>query len=284
MSSPSVIDAIKEKLSALTEDVERAFDGDVVGLFGPILGNVEQRVRRAVEQIDPRRRKLVVILQTPGGSIEVTERIVNTIRHHYPEVVFVIPDVALSAGTILAMSGDAIFMDYFSCLGPIDPQVERDGKLVPALSYLEQFERLVARSQAGLLTTAEIALLNKLDLAELHTFEQQKELTTDLLVYWLTRYKFKDWVKTNTRGVPVTPEMREVRAREISESLNDHRRWRSHGRGISMKRVRDELKLVVDDFGERPEMARPVRAYFDFVINLMLKEGMNTFVTSKAFV
>jgi ClpP class serine protease len=62
-------------------------------------------------------------------------------------VVFLVPDVALSAGTILAMSGDAIMMDYFACLGPIDPQVEREGKLVPVLSCLEPYDRWVVKSQ-----------------------------------------------------------------------------------------------------------------------------------------
>ena len=48
--------------------------------------------------------------------MEVTERMVNIIRHFYEEVVFIVPDVALSAGTIFVMSGDEIMMDYYSCL------------------------------------------------------------------------------------------------------------------------------------------------------------------------
>ena len=34
------------------------------------------------------------------------------------------------------MSGDAIFMDYFSVLGPIDPQLPKGDTMVPALGYL----------------------------------------------------------------------------------------------------------------------------------------------------
>lgn len=109
----------------------------------------------------------------------------NTIRHHYKEVYFVIPDKAMSAGTIFAMSGDKIFMSYFSVLGPIDPQIEKDGRLVPALSYLSQYQRLWARAEAGALNTAEYALLSKLDLGELHQFEQARELSIDLLENWL---------------------------------------------------------------------------------------------------
>ena len=77
-------------------------------------------------------------------------------------------------------------MDHLSCLGPIDPQIERDDKLVPALSYLNQFERLNAKAAQGQLTTAEYALLDKLDLGELYQFEQARELSVELLIKWLS--------------------------------------------------------------------------------------------------
>ena len=41
------------------------------------------------------------------------------------------------------LSGDEIYMDYYSRLGPIDPQVNnQEGRQVPALGYLKQWERL----------------------------------------------------------------------------------------------------------------------------------------------
>jgi len=280
---PSVVDAIRDKMTHVTDAVEAQLQADVIGIFGPIITGVEHRVRAAIESLPNRRNKAAVVLQTGGGSIEVAERLVNVIRNYYPEVIFVIPDVALSAGTILAMSGDAIMMDYFACLGPVDPQVEREGKLVPALSYLEQFNRLIQKSMAGTLTTAELALLSKLDLAELHSFEQARELTTDLLVLWLAKYKFKDWTRSTSRNMPVTQQMREERAREIATALSDHQRWRSHGRGIPMKTLRDELKLKIDDFGATPALSKSVKEYFDFVVNCMIKENFTSFVTSRAF-
>ena len=280
---PTTLDAIREKLGALSVSLETKLSADVLGIFGPILGGVEHRVRKAVEALATRRNKLAVVLQTGGGSIEVAERIVNITRHHYSEVVFLIPDIALSAGTILVMSGDVIMMDYFSCLGPIDPQVERSGKLVPALSYLEQFQRLVEKSNNGMLTTAELALLNKLDLAELHTFEQVVGLSIELLQQWLATYKFKDWIRTKTLNIAVTTEMREGRAREIALALNDHTRWRSHGRGITMRTLTDELNLVVDDFGAQPELAHALREFFDFATDCMTREGLSSFAVSREY-
>jgi hypothetical protein len=95
----------------------------------------------------------------------------------------------MSAGTILVMSGDEILMDYHSCLGPIDPQVERDGRLIPALSYLSQYEDLIEKSQSGGLSTAELVLLQKLDLAELHQFELARDL----------------WIRDKTSAVHLIP-------------------------------------------------------------------------------
>jgi hypothetical protein len=280
----NVIDAIREKMARIIADLEAELNADVIGVFGPIASGLEHRVRAAIEALPSRRSRIAVVLQTFGGSIEVTERIVNVLRHYYPqEVTFVIPDVALSAGTVLAMSGDVIMMDHFACLGPVDPQVERGGKLVPALSYLEQFDRLVAKSAQGMLTTAELVLLNKLDLAELHSFEQAKKLTEDLLVRWLASYKFKEWIRTDTRKVPVTQDMREQRAREIAEALNDHERWRSHGRGINMVTLQQELKLKIDDFGANSRLAKALKEYWDFVVNCMVKENLDSLVTSREF-
>jgi ClpP class serine protease len=121
---------------------------------------VEDFIRNAVEETTKKRRKLIVVLETSGGYVEVVQRIADTLRHHYRKVEFVIPDHAMSAGSVLVMCGDAIHMDYYSVLGPIDPQVERpDGKMIPALGYLVKYKELIDKSAAGNLTTAEMTFL-----------------------------------------------------------------------------------------------------------------------------
>jgi len=103
------------------------------------------------------------------------------------------------------------------------------------LSYLNQFERLNEKAQDGQLTTAEYALLNKLDLGELYQFDQARELSIDLLIRWLTQYKFKNWAATETRGEAVSEPMKVERAREIAALLNDPKKWHSHGRAIDAR-------------------------------------------------
>ena len=107
--------------------LETHLKSDVIFYFGEIYSSLDKRFRDFIEElkkdIEFKRDRLTVILNTPGGSTETVEKMVNVIRHHYNEVYFIVPDSAMSAGTIFCMAGDKIFMDYSSSLGPIDPQV-----------------------------------------------------------------------------------------------------------------------------------------------------------------
>lgn len=268
-------DIIERELDIHAAALENNMGGDVLAFFGPILYGVEDHVRTAVEETKKKRRKLIVVLETYGGYIEVVQRIADTLRHHYRQVEFVIPDNAMSAGTVLVMSGDAIHMDYYSVLGPIDPQVERpDGKMIPALGYLEKYKDLILKSQNGTLTTAEMTfLISKFDPAELYYYERAKELSNSLLKDWLVKFKFKNWKVTKTHRRKVTRKMKVARAEEIANKLNDTKRWNSHGRGISMQVLRKDINLKIEDFGEDPEMDRCIRAYYKLLRDYMAKRG-----------
>ena len=138
---------------------------------GAIIDNLENHILNIIEELakDPLKKdKLVIILTTPGGSAIAVERYVNIIRHHYKTVDFVVPNYAYSSGTIFCMSGDNIFMDYFSVLGPIDPQVQnKDGKWVGALGYLDKVNEAIEKSRSGTITEAEFLMIKDLDIAEL---------------------------------------------------------------------------------------------------------------------
>ncbi len=253
-------------------------DSDGLTIISPMQQGVEHRAKIAIEARQDRRDNLFVIIDTPGGVVEVVERIVRVLRRHYAEVQFIVPDKAMSAGTVLVMSGDHILMDYHSCLGPIDPQLVLDNRLVPALSYLTQYQNLIAKSQSGSLSTAELVLLQKLDLAELHQFELARDLSIELLKQWLTSYKFKDWTTTETRGLAVTKAMKEERASDIARKLSDQTRWLTHGRGIDMTTLQDELDLKIDDLNEQPELKSAVWDYFWFIRDHMAGNGSDSFV------
>jgi membrane-bound ClpP family serine protease len=262
-------------LDTFAESVGQHLDATPLAIVGPIFGDLDLRVREAVESIDPSKKKpkVAIILDTGGGVVELVERMVGILRHHFAELHFVIPDRAMSAGTIFAMSGDVIWMDYFACLGPIDPQIERDGKLVPALSYVVQFEELVAKSRAGLVSPAELLLLQKLDLADLHVYQQARDLSVSLLVEWLSNYKFKDWTMTAGQGLVVDEAMKKKRAEEIARALSDNVRWKSHGRPISMRVLTDQLNLRINDLAANPPLHEAVQLYYALLMDYVTKTG-----------
>ena len=275
---------VKADLDRCLREVEDLLSADAVAFVGPITSGREQHLRAALDALGPERRSsLAVILDTPGGVVEVVERVVTTIRFMYTDLTIVVPDQAMSAGTIFALSADRIMMDHLSCLGPIDPQIAKDGKLVPALSYLNQFERLNQKAKEGVLTTAEYALLDKLDLGELYQFDQARALSNELLIKWLSAYKFKDWKKTETRGRRVTMSTKESRAREIAALLNDPERWHSHGRAIDRQTLREEVNLKIDDLEKDHALYTQVRDYFGLLNDYMRRENMYLFTHSRGY-
>lgn len=265
---------IETELTRRLDGLENLLNSDVITCVMPIHQPLDDMVRDAIEDIKPKRESLTVVLETDGGSIETAERIANVFRHHYPKrVCFLVPNFAMSAGTILVMSGDDIYMDYYSILGPIDPQVQNQhGVWVPALGYLEQYNEFVKKSRAGKLSSAELAFfVDKFDPAELHRFEQARDHSVDLLKLWLVNYKFKNWTVTRTAKKRVTPGMKTKRAEEIARKLNDTRRWRSHGRGLPMTVIDKNLNLLIEDFGANPELNKEVRDYYRLLQDYMLR-------------
>ena len=171
----TVSDILIEKITQL----EEYFKGDVVFYYGEIHHAYERAFRDFIEnrkQLDKTTNRLIVFLNTSGGSVETVEKMVDIIRYHYKEVYFVVPDYAMSAGTIFCMSGDKIYMDYSSSLGPIDPQIWNGQQYVPALGYLDKVEQLLQKAKDGTLTNAEYLILQSQDLAMLSRYEQGKRI------------------------------------------------------------------------------------------------------------
>ena len=274
-------DHIRRQLDDRLNRIGDELSADVMAIMSPIIPGLDLEVRAAIEGLKDKKDSIAIILDTPGGVVEVVERMVGTVRNAYREVIVVVPDRAMSAGTIFALSADHIMMDYFSYLGPIDPQIEKEGGLVPALSYLNQFERLVKKSKEEELSTVEYALVSKLDLGELYQFEQARELSNELLIKWLSQYKFKTWERTEGRGLPVTDQMRKDRAKAIADVLNKTERWHSHGRGIDMKTLQEEVGLKIDDYGAKPKLREEIQEYFELLRDYMNREQLFMFVHTK---
>ena len=274
----------KVQLNEYLGKIENVLEADVLTIFSRIFPGLENRVKAAVELFQKPKPRIAVILDTLGGTVEVVERLVQIIRHHYCEVDFLIPDRAMSAGTVFVMAGDRIFMGYFSCLGPIDPQIEKDGEYVPALAYLNQYQRLHAKAEAGQLNTAELVLLNKLDLGELDQFEQARQLSHDLLTQWLSTYKFKNWETHSSTGATVTEDEKQQRAKEIAEVLSANERWHSHGRMISRDTLTvDPIRLQIEKIEDTPNLSSALGNYVGLFKDYLQRGQFSSFVHTREY-
>lgn len=277
---------IRSLLKSRLEVLEKQLNSDIFTYYGPIDDSVVPFIKHTIEQIalEKQHTRLSIILTTGGGSATAVERYVNIIRNFYDEVNFIVPDFAYSAGTIFCMSGDNIYMNYYSVLGPIDPQVmNKDKRWVPALGYLDKINELIEKAHKGSLTNAEFLILKDFDLAELRGYEQAKELTIDLLKKWLVKYKFKNWEKKKTSGTLVTREMKEERAKEIADHLSDNKTWKSHGRPINIEILRDSLNLVIEDYGKDPNLSSNIDSYYSLLDDYVRKNGSPLFIQTRNF-
>ena len=264
--------ALKEMLNDSLSELELQLNSDVITYYGPIVDGNENTFLDIVEELATdvnKKDQLAIVLTTTGGSAMAVERYVNIIRKHYNRVLFIVPDYAYSAGTIFCMSGDEIWMDYFSVLGPIDPQVKnKEGNFVPALGYLDKVNELIEKAKTNTLSNAEFLILKDFDLAELRGYEQAKELTISLLEKWLVKYKFKNWNIHETQGTPVTFADKIGRAKEIADALGDNKKWKSHGRPINIEAL-EELKLKINDYSGENEVRGKIRGYYNLLRNYL---------------
>jgi hypothetical protein len=77
---------------------------------------------------------------------------------------------------------------------------------------------------------------------------------------WLVQYKFKNWQTHNSTGLPVSPEERLERAKDIARQLCDHGRWLSHGRSIKLDDL-EAMRLQVTDYSADSKLYDAIRRY-----------------------
>ena len=275
---------IKNILQNKTKDLQQILEAHVIFFYGPIQQGVETIFKDSVERLkfeNTNQKRIAIFLNTGGGIVEIVEKLVDIIRFHYSEVYFVVPDYAMSAGTIFCMSGNKIFMDYSSSLGPIDPQVfnSKENDFVPALGYLDKVENMLEKSQKNQLTDAEFFILQNLDLAMLSRYEQARNLTVTLLKKWLVNYKFNDWEIHESNGKAVTLEEKEARAEEIAIALGDNKSWHSHNRMIGINTL-NQLRLKIDDYSYNEELRSKIKSCNDFLVEYIARENYRVFIHS----
>jgi Serine dehydrogenase proteinase len=215
-----------------------------------IVGADDLPFAEMITQIPAEKNAIDVLIATPGGSAQQVSKFVNRLRPRFEDVAYLIPDVAMSAGTIWVMSGDEIWMDERAVIGPIDPQVPgRDGRLLPLQGLRVLVDEIRVRGEEMLKkgqqpAWSDIAILRNIDPKELGNVTSASQYSIQLTTEYLRQFKFKNW-KTRSDGTVVTDEMRLLTARKIAEQLCDHASWRTHSHGITREVADAELHLKI---------------------------------------
>lgn len=85
-----------------------------------------------------RSKGLDLIMHTPGGNIAATESLVAYLRAMFGnDIRAIVPQIAMSAGTMIACSTKSIVMGKHSSLGPVDPHFGG----IPAIGVLEEIKK-----------------------------------------------------------------------------------------------------------------------------------------------
>jgi len=178
-----------------------------------------------------RTKGLDLVLHTPGGDTAATESLVDYLRSMFgTNIRAIIPQIALSAGTMIALACKEIVMGKHSSLGPIDPQI---GGL-PAHGIIEEFNRAAKEISKD---QSKVPLWQPIIAKYTPTLIGECEKAID----WATKM-VKEWLLT---GMFAGDDDAEAKANHVIEELSDHALTKSHARHISLDHAkRLGLKIV----------------------------------------
>jgi len=179
-----------------------------------------------VHTIGNRRRKgLDLILHTPGGSIAATESLVNYLHQMFgTNIRTIVPQLAMSAGTMIACSCKEVIIARHGNLGPIDPHVRG----FPAYGVKEEFKRACKEVSSD---SSKIPIWAQIISKYGPTFLSQCENAID----WS-----KEFVEGQLEGVMFDgdPRARE-KARKIVRKLTDYKGNKTHARHIHYEELKE---------------------------------------------
>ena len=133
----------------LIRQYQNRYQCRLVAVSDILIPNSVTLFEEALYDADPA-QDLHVILATPGGDGETAIRLVRQAQSRCKALTVIVPDQAKSAGTLLVLGADHIYMGPTSDLGPVDPQfLLADGSLGAARAIIAAVEDAETRIQAN---------------------------------------------------------------------------------------------------------------------------------------
>lgn len=226
--TPSQADYVRRKyLKKLADYTKRNVICYYSGwLKNPAAGNLDINdsdmtgFMNAVKDVDCS-KGLDLFLHTPGGDPAAAEAIVNYLRIKFNnDIRIIVPQLALSAGTMMACSAKQIIMGKQSSLGPIDPQFNG----IPAYNIKLEFEeakRDLSKHPENMNYWA--IKLQQYPAAFMKTALDAIELSGELLEQWLGTCMFNQEKKEDCKKI-----------KKIVKMLNEHDNSKNHGRHLGI--------------------------------------------------
>ncbi len=196
---------------------------------------------------------LDLMLNSPGGSGEMAEKVIEMCRAHCRhEFRVVVPNFAKSAATMIALGADVILMGYLSELGPIDPQytlvIGNAEQMVSGQSFLQAYE--IAQQKVKETMAAGDSPVGYLQSLSASTMEpafiehcrRGIDFSRDIAKKFLPKYQLR--AKYNGRKLSKTKM--DTLAYEAAENLVSANIRFSHGRLIGAEEARDDVGLNVE--------------------------------------
>jgi ATP-dependent protease ClpP protease subunit len=176
-----------------------------------------------------RTKGLDLILHTPGGDIAATESLVDYLYSMYgKDIRVIVPQISMSAGTMIAFASKEIVMGKHSNLGPIDPQM---GGLA-CQAVLNEFEQ----AKEDIKQNPQSAALWQVIISKYHpTFLGACKQAIE----WSEKMVF-EWLENNMC------EGDTDKVKKIVGTFSNHTEQKSHARHIS-KRECTEIGLNITD-------------------------------------
>ena len=210
---------------------------------------------------------LDLILHTPGGEIAATASIVKYLQDIFgTNIRAFIPQIAMSAGTMIALSCKEIIMGRQSNIGPIDPQF---GGLSCA-GIIEEFETAIKETQKDQ-STIPIwqVVVSKYSPTTLGECQKAIEWSSKLVKEWLCSNMLSDFAD------------KEYRADKILKILGSHKETLNHANHIHINECK-ELGIVVRALEELDNRAIDTCKDLQDCVLSIHHAYMHTFSDSKA--
>ena len=174
-----------------------------------------------------RSRGLDLILHTPGGEMAATESLVEYLRSMFStDIRAIVPQLAMSGGTMMACACKEIFMGKQSSLGPIDPYYGG----IPAHGIVEEFKRAKKEISEDT-SSSSIAVWQPIIAQYNPTLVGECEKVID----WSNEMT-REWLQT---GMFASEQNSDDKINNILKELGDHALTKSHARHLSIERCRE---------------------------------------------